>query len=92
MGGTVSINGHQVRSSHRKLPPIKAGTDALFFLTRNNDKLFIAMKYLGVFAIENDRIIPLTRTVGFAAQDRGRPAADFVRDVLALPTAVRPAK
>jgi len=87
LGGTVSINGHQVRSTHQNLPPLQSGIDALFLLVRDTDKLFIAARYFGAFAIENNRVVPLTRAEWFAAQHRGRSADDFVREVVAIATA-----
>jgi hypothetical protein len=89
LGGTLTVHGQLVRRTHRNLLPIPIGTEALFLLIEENGKLFIAAKYLGVFAIENSRLTPLTRTDWFVAEHRGKPVDAFTAEVVSLASAPR---
>lgn len=81
LGGVVTISGHQVRSTHADLLPLQSGTRALFLLVRSEDRLFIARRYLGVFAPQANDVRPLATVEWFAEQYRGKVWEDFVREV-----------
>ena len=55
LGGTVTVNGVQYTQLEPALPPLHAGTTALFVLHRVGNKYFIVGRYFGVFAIADGR-------------------------------------
>jgi hypothetical protein len=93
LGGTVKVEGHLVRRTHSNLLPVPVGTEAIFLLVRENGKLMIAGRYLGVLAVEDNRLNPLTRTHWFVTEHRGKPVSEFVAavtSIVAAGTTTRP--
>jgi hypothetical protein len=81
LGGTMTLEGHRVTASHYGLPPLKPGTEGLFFLARTGNQYRIAGRYLGAFAIVQDAIVPLTSNADFAQRYRGKSVGQFVTEV-----------
>jgi hypothetical protein len=80
-GGTVTVDGHQVSVDHVALPPLKAGTEAVFLLVRSGEKYRIVGKYLGVFAIENGAVATLSLVGGVGVEQRGKALNSFVSEL-----------
>jgi hypothetical protein len=89
LGGTVTIGGHSVRKTHKNLLPLPRGTNAIFLLVQQNGKFFIAGKYLGVFGIEDNRVVPFARTEWFAREHRGKIADQLIAEIVSIATATQ---
>ncbi len=89
-GGTITLEGHQVRSVHRDLAPLQPGTDAIFMLSRNGQKYNIARGYLGVFAVEAGTVTPVARGERLLSTYRGQSVSEFVAAIKADWLELRP--
>jgi hypothetical protein len=89
LGGTVTIAGYPVRQTLQNLPLLARGDEAIFLLVRGSGKLLISGQYLGVFGIEGNRVVPLTRTEWFAREHRGKTVDQFVREIATMAAARR---
>jgi hypothetical protein len=70
LGGEIEINGLTYTDRPAPLPALTPGSEQLLCLKVEGEKLMIAGRYFGAFAIGEEHLTPLTRKDGFAPEAR----------------------
>lgn len=77
-GGEIEINGLTFTDRPAALPALTPGSEQLLCLKVENEKLMVAGRYFGVFAIGEEHLTPLTRKEGFAPEARQLSAQQMI--------------
>jgi hypothetical protein len=72
------VSGVQFTQKEPALPPLQAGTTALFLLHRSGNKYLIVGKYFGAFAIADGRLRPLVAREDCAPEYRNETLSTAV--------------
>jgi hypothetical protein len=89
LGGVITINGLTYTSTHRALPRLESGTEALFLLRQIGSRFFIGGAYYGVFGMLGGKLMPLSTKQGFAQELYDLPVAQATDEIVRRVTALR---
>ena len=83
-GGTLQLEGVTVSVLVEPMPPLKAGTRALFILRQGENGRYSIVASYGAFEVSNGRVMPLTSKKPFYQEYVGVDATAFAHELRAL--------
>jgi hypothetical protein len=81
LGGSVSVGGFTYTFTDKAVQPLNTGTTCLLLLKKVAGRYRLAGDYLGIFKIDDDKLVPFTGKQGFAAELRNTKSSRAIAEM-----------